>query len=316
MSRASGSTDRRDRLRRARLVVDPRPVYRVFRPSTPCSTSVAGERWCSRSRRRTPGPTTRPDHRVGHGRVAARARPAWIRQSPRLPSPRCRILTWPPPWPESPPPSQVAARAVPGQVRWPGPSAPPSPVATTSWCRPAPAPASRSPTSCRPSCAAGESWSPPPPRRCRTSWPARTCRSSPTTSAGTFSFAVLKGRSNYVCRQRLDEISGDGQLALDGLAERASPRSSRCLADLGRRHRPPATAPSCRRAIAPGVGGGQRLVAGVPRRRNAARRAARASPSRPGTRAADADVVVVNTHLLRPRPRQPAARCCPSTTWS
>jgi ATP-dependent DNA helicase DinG len=38
-----------------------------------------------------------------------------------------------------------------------------------------------------------------------------------------FEFAVLKGRSNYVCMQRIAEISGAGQLALDGLAERASP---------------------------------------------------------------------------------------------
>lgn len=38
-----------------------------------------------------------------------------------------------------------------------------------------------------------------------------------------FDFAVLKGRSNYVCQQRIAEISGGSQLALDGLAERASP---------------------------------------------------------------------------------------------
>jgi len=42
-----------------------------------------------------------------------------------------------------------------------------------------------------------------------------------------FSFAVLKGRSNYLCVQRLAEVSGangsgDKQLALDGLAERAN----------------------------------------------------------------------------------------------
>jgi ATP-dependent DNA helicase DinG len=40
-----------------------------------------------------------------------------------------------------------------------------------------------------------------------------------------FSYAVLKGRSNYVCMQRLDEVSrsrsGGTQLGLDGLAERA-----------------------------------------------------------------------------------------------
>src|SRR5262245_24964449 len=40
-----------------------------------------------------------------------------------------------------------------------------------------------------------------------------------------FSYALLKGRSNYVCLQRLDEVEraldGDTQLGLDGLAERA-----------------------------------------------------------------------------------------------
>ncbi len=34
-------------------------------------------------------------------------------------------------------------------------------------------------------------------------------------------FAVLKGRSNYVCMQRIREIDGETQLALDGLAARA-----------------------------------------------------------------------------------------------
>lgn len=43
-----------------------------------------------------------------------------------------------------------------------------------------------------------------------------------------FEWAVLKGRSNYLCAQRLAEVSGGGgkaapQLALDGLAERADP---------------------------------------------------------------------------------------------
>jgi ATP-dependent DNA helicase DinG len=38
-----------------------------------------------------------------------------------------------------------------------------------------------------------------------------------------FNFAVLKGRSNYVCRQRLDEVAGsEAQQALDGLAETAN----------------------------------------------------------------------------------------------
>ncbi len=38
-----------------------------------------------------------------------------------------------------------------------------------------------------------------------------------------FNFAVLKGRSNYVCRQRLDEVAeSEAQQALDGLAETAN----------------------------------------------------------------------------------------------
>ena len=36
-----------------------------------------------------------------------------------------------------------------------------------------------------------------------------------------FEFAVLKGRSNYVCRQRIGEIESETQLALDGLAQQA-----------------------------------------------------------------------------------------------
>src|SRR4051812_49901908 len=35
-----------------------------------------------------------------------------------------------------------------------------------------------------------------------------------------FEFAVLKGRSNYLCRQRATEVmGGDGQLALDDVEE-------------------------------------------------------------------------------------------------
>lgn len=39
----------------------------------------------------------------------------------------------------------------------------------------------------------------------------------------TFTFSVLKGRANYVCRQRLTELAavGDGQQQLDGLADAA-----------------------------------------------------------------------------------------------
>ena len=50
-----------------------------------------------------------------------------------------------------------------------------------------------------------DAWWPPPPRRSRTSWPARTCPFLAEHLDRPFAFAVLKGRSNYLCRQRLDE---------------------------------------------------------------------------------------------------------------
>ena len=112
-----------------------------------------------------------------------------------------------------------------------------------------------------------------------------------------FSFAVLKGRSNYVCQQRIAEISGAGQLALDGLATRASPAELTALklwaaqttsgdrAEL-------AAEPSHQAWAAVSVSaqecpGASRCPKGDVCFAEAARR-----------RAAEADVVVVNIHLL------------------
>ena len=86
-----------------------------------------------------------------------------------------------------------------------------SPVPTWS-SRQAPGPASPWPTSSlSPSRASRPSW-PPPPRRCRTNWPRRTCRWSRRVSACPvpLDFAVLKGRSNYICRQRVAEVGSGG----------------------------------------------------------------------------------------------------------
>lgn len=112
-----------------------------------------------------------------------------------------------------------------------------------------------------------------------------------------FDFAVLKGRSNYVCRQRLNELSGDGQLALDGLAERASATE---LASLQRWAATSETGDRAELTAEPGPGawaavsvsaqecpGARRCPMGEVCFAEAARR-----------RAADADVVVVNLHLL------------------
>ncbi len=112
-----------------------------------------------------------------------------------------------------------------------------------------------------------------------------------------FEFAVLKGRSNYVCRQRIAEISGGAQLSLDGLADRASPSELSTLklwaassptgdrAELQAEPSPQAwAAVSVSAQECPGA---KRCPSGDACFAEAARR-----------KAADADVVVVNLHLL------------------
>lgn len=112
-----------------------------------------------------------------------------------------------------------------------------------------------------------------------------------------FEFSVLKGRSNYVCRQRLHEIDSSGQLALDGLAQRASPTELTALADwaegsaTGDRAEL-ATEPSGPAWAAVSVSaqecpGARRCPMGETCFAEAARR-----------RAGEVDVVVVNQHLL------------------
>ncbi|QXC62389.1 ATP-dependent DNA helicase [Aquihabitans sp. G128] len=112
-----------------------------------------------------------------------------------------------------------------------------------------------------------------------------------------FDFAVLKGRSNYVCQQRIAEISGGQQMALDGLAERASPTELASLKLWA------ATTPTGDRAellaepshqawgavsvSAQECPGAKRCPKGDVCFAELARR-----------KAADADVVVVNLHLL------------------
>jgi ATP-dependent DNA helicase DinG len=112
-----------------------------------------------------------------------------------------------------------------------------------------------------------------------------------------FEFAVLKGRSNYVCRQRLHEISGDGQMALDGLAQRASPQEITKLkiwantTSTGDRAEldvePTPTAWAAVSVSAQECPGARKCPAGDACFAEAARR-----------RAGEADVVVVNLHLL------------------
>ena len=112
-----------------------------------------------------------------------------------------------------------------------------------------------------------------------------------------FEFAVLKGRSNYVCQQRLSEISGAGQLALDGLANRASPAELTALQQWAattisgdRAELPVEPSPQAWAAVsvsAQECPGARRCPKGDTCFAEAARRSA-----------GEADVVVVNLHLL------------------
>jgi ATP-dependent DNA helicase DinG len=112
-----------------------------------------------------------------------------------------------------------------------------------------------------------------------------------------FEFAVLKGRSNYVCRQRIAEISGAAQLALDGLADRASPTELASLklwaastvsgdrAELSAE--PSAAAWAAVSVSSQECPGARRCPSGDGCFAEAARR-----------QAGEADVIVVNLHLL------------------
>jgi ATP-dependent DNA helicase DinG len=112
-----------------------------------------------------------------------------------------------------------------------------------------------------------------------------------------FDYAVLKGRSNYVCKQRLLETSGEGQLALDGLADRASPTELAALrtwaesSPTGDRAELPVepsfTAWAALSVSAQECPGARKCPSGEVCFAEGARR-----------QAAEADVVVVNLHLL------------------
>jgi len=114
---------------------------------------------------------------------------------------------------------------------------------------------------------------------------------------GTLTYAVLKGRSNYVCRQRLGEIDAAGeQLSLDGLADRAPAEELGQLRAWAattltgdRAELPVEPSPAAWAAVSVGARecpGAQRCPRGEVCFTEAARRAA-----------GEADVVVVNLHL-------------------
>ena len=129
-------------------------------------------------------------------------------------------------------------------------------------------------------------------------------------------YAVLKGRSNYLCRQRIHEVGGGSQLELSsGRADppdaddalTPTPGDDDWTGDAwptrygawsgGRMRRPSVTGPNCPSNRTFGRGPPFRPPPASARAPTGAHRAATALPRKRCHRAAAADVVVVNTHL-------------------
>ncbi len=110
-------------------------------------------------------------------------------------------------------------------------------------------------------------------------------------------YALLKGRSNYLCRQRVSELDADqAQLGLDGLAERASRQElDQLLAWAGTTD----TGDRAELAFEPSVEGWAAVSVGLRECPGAAKcpQGAACFAEDARGRAAEADIVVVNTHL-------------------
>ena len=125
-----------------------------------------------------------------------------------------------------------------------------------------------------------------------------------------FTFSVLKGRSNYVCRQRVHEAAtSDAQ----GTLEQHRIEEVRRLADWAE------TSPTGDRAelnFEPSVRAWSAVSVGLASARAPATAhvAATASPSRPGPRP-PRPTWSWSTPTSTASASRRAARCCPSTTW-
>ena len=215
--------------------------------------------------------------------------PRSVERWPRPRSPR--------PWRRSWPSSRAAARRARARCEMAEAVADAISPAATWWCRPAPAPARPSPTSSRPSSPAHGG------RRHRHQGPAGPAgRQGPALPrrppAAAVTFAVLKGRSNYLCRQRVTEVAAaaDQGSRSTGSSRRTPEAELRLLewAADDRRRRP---GRARLRAVDPRRGARCRCrLRRVPRRGQVPEGRGVLRRGRP-TAAAEADVLVVNTHL-------------------
>ncbi len=118
-----------------------------------------------------------------------------------------------------------------------------------------------------------------------------------STLTTPFEWSVLKGRSNYVCLQRLDEVQqgGDGQLELDGMAAPAREEIRR----LARWARRTTSGDGAELTWAPSDAAWRAVSVGRDECPGAARcpKGQSCFAERARWRAAEADVIIVNTHL-------------------
>ena len=204
-----------------------------------------------------------------------------------------------------------------GKSTWHEPSPMPSKPTVMSLCRPAPAPASRSPISSRQCCRTDRRSSPPPPKRFRISSPGRISRSSPITSTShsvsPFSkddriISVSSGSTNS--RPTTDSISTSttpNETAVRSTAR----RSTSC--EPSPPHPPQEIAASSKRSTtAPGASSPSDAT-NAPGR-TAAREATTVSLRRPATRPRKP---TSSSSICTCTPwRSPSMRCSPNTTSS
>ena len=224
--------------------------------------------------------------------------------------------------PRSPP---SAARGATARTRWPRPSGRRSRPASTWPCRRAPAPASRWPTSCpairhaveRGTTVVVSTATIALQRQLVDRDLPRLAKALTPLLGRAPTFAILKGRRNYLCLNKLhgngDDVDEDEQL-FDPFAVSALGRTVKRIHEWAATPRP-ATATSSSPACPSRRGGRCRSApasAWAPSRCPVGDDcfAEKARAPRPGGRTSSSP-----TTRCSPSTRSRAARCCPSTTW-
>ena len=158
---------------------------------------------------------------TGAPHVAVYRRPRCQERPRTRPRPPSAGSPWPCP----------AARSGPARSPWPAPWPTPSPTTPMSWSRPARARASRSPISCPAICSGKRVVVATATKALQDQLVGKDLPFLERHLGRSFSYACLKGRSNYLCVQRAREAGGDAQL---GLGEEGGRDHARAVRQAGR----------------------------------------------------------------------------------